>query len=55
MCEPDHKLYYLIPEERTGPKLCHKKWYEPPLVKTKCLQNSPINSDLFNFQDCDGC
>ncbi len=25
MCEPDHKSYYLIPEERTGPKLCHKK------------------------------
>ncbi len=48
--DTDHKLNYLLPPSRNIVHLRRTRKYEPPLVRTQRLKNSPINYGLFNFQ-----
>ena len=50
ICEPHHKLHYLLPPTCNTRRLRSNRKYVIPKVKTNRLKNSPIYYGIFKFQ-----
>jgi hypothetical protein len=50
ICNPNHKLHFMLPPKNTIQNLRSKRTFQLPKVKTKRLKHSPIFYGIFNYQ-----